>query len=211
MDCRMLFEALGGDVNLPFDTPACLWALSKDLKGALHTEVGREPVEGGVSPWPLTRIERCPEAECGVAIRDMTMKLEVTSFRCDSEIGRLFDGVIDGRVVAAHGWHAEADRLGRDVHCGGFQWNAEAGQGRGGLHGVSEACTHAAREECVVPHHWEGTLFGMVEDVAKFRGGTALVVASYMLDAVYVEEESREERRIIPVQGTLEGVVIQPC
>ncbi len=213
MDCRLLFEALGGDVNLPFDPPACMWALSKDLKGTLHTEVGREPVEGGLSPWPLTRIDWCRKFECGVAIRDMSMKLDVSSYECDSEIGRMFDGGIGGRVVAAHGLYGDADRLSRDVHCGGFEWETEAAQGRGGLHGVSEACTHAAREECLVPHHWEGTLFGKFEDVARFEGGTALVVASYVLDMVSADEEPSEEegRRLIRVKGALEGVVIQPC
>ncbi len=126
MDCRLLFETLRDDVNLPFAPPACLWTLSTDLEGTLHTEIGREPDLGGLSPWPLTRIERCRRHECGVAVRDMTLDLSATSFRCDSDIGRLFDGDMQGMVVAAHGWHAEAERLGRDVHCGGFNWRTEA-------------------------------------------------------------------------------------
>lgn len=63
-----------------------------------------------------------------------------------------------------------------------------------------------------MPNHWEGMLFGKFEDVTRFEGGTALVVASYVLDVVYFEEEAPDpERRLVPVKGALEGVVIQRC
>ena len=104
----------------------CLDELSKDLEGELV----------------LVESERaqCEELDCRTLVVEQQIRAKVWSHDCDSELGKLFDGLLavrDLTTIYAHGSGTH-----RGFHAGTFLWRASVGIVQGQLRGMTNEGTH---------------------------------------------------------------------
>lgn len=184
------------DARELWERRVCLEPVSKNLRGELRLLDGER--------------QECEEPRCLTLKTDHLLKLEVHSHEpCDSELGRLLDGVLVVRRLV----HALADGtgLGRGLHTGEFQWAGAGVRVAGRLSGMTNVGTHRQPpfdpcQECRAPGYMEGRLCGRIERAEDGRLVGCQVTAAYRL--LFEASEGFQDSG---VRGTLEGLVVCSC
>jgi hypothetical protein len=177
----------------------CLDPVSKDIRGEL-----------GLLDRDLQKCERPP---CETLKTDHSLKVRVGSHQpCDSEHGRLLDGVLFiRRLVTA--WSSPSPEA-RGIHTGDFTWTDGAlGAFRieGRMSGMTNVGTHREPafdpcQKCQAPGFMEGRLCGRIVRAADKRLIDCQVVAAYRL-----RFDPSSGFGDSAVEGTMEGVVVCSC
>ncbi len=174
------------------DHIVCVEPMSKNLGGDLDL-LESEP-------------EECEKLECRTLEAVHRFRFEVGGHDCDTEVGRLFDGILHGTL--SHKF-TDADGRLRGVHEGA--WRLRGGVIAGGrLSGVTNAGTHRepvfdACQKCEEPGVMEGMLIGRVlKGPSRFRG--CEIRAAYRIRFEADEKGGSGEAR-----GTLEGGIVCFC
>ncbi|HEV3000632.1 MAG TPA: hypothetical protein VGW75_07825 [Solirubrobacteraceae bacterium] len=175
------------------DRVVCVEPISKNLTGALDL------VESA--------LERCEKLECESLETYHRFRFEVGGHDCDSEIGRLLDGLLHGTLVHKF---AEGKGTMRGVHEGSWRLRG-AVLAAGRLRGITNAGTHRepAFEPCQKCHHpgvMEGILYGKVR-----RADTSRFVGCEIRAAYRIAFEADEQGGGGDARGTLEGGLLCPC
>ncbi len=173
----------------------CLDELSKDLAGEL-TLVESEQ-------------ESCQPLDCRTLVTVHMIRAKVWSHDCDSERGKLFDGLFTVRdltTVYAHG-----SGLNRGSHAGTFTWRTSAGVVQGRLQGMTNEGTHREPafdgcQKCGDVGVMEGRLCGRLVRSADPK------LAGIQLTAAYrFAFEPNEKGGDGELRGTIEGLLIRTC
>ena len=173
----------------------CLDELSKDVKGELTII----DVDGHV----------CRELDCKTLVVEHLLRAEVFSHRCDSELGKLFDGqmiIRDLTTVFAGG-----SGLRRGMHTARFQWRTAIGVVQGRMSGMTNEGTHREPafkgcQECGEIGVMEGQLCGRVTRAKDPALRGVQVTAAYRF-AFEPNEKGGEGG----LAGTIEGMVVRNC
>jgi hypothetical protein len=185
------------DPRLIRDERMCLYAVSKNLKGALR------PSEADV--------EECEERKCKTLKTVSLLELAVTVNRgCDSREARILNGKLIARDLASA--YVAADGRERGYHGATFRWQGTNLLVTGTLSGVTNAGTHRkpfdpACQECRAPGFLEGRICGLIRRAPTRAFIGCNVIGIYKLRAGDVGERGPEG----PVQGVIEGLIVCGC
>lgn len=184
------------DARRLWNQRVCLEPVSKNLRGELRL-LDRER-------------QQCEESDCRTLKTDHMLKVEVHSHEpCDSDVGRLLDGVLFvRRLVSAM---SDGTGEGRGLHTGEFRWVGADFRIEGHLSGMTNVGTHRepvfqACQECHAPGHMEGRLCGRIVKAKDKRLVGCQVTAGYRLHF-----DPSEGFQDTGIEGTLEGLVVCPC
>lgn len=173
----------------------CLDELSKNAEGELRLLDAE--------------VHECRKLDCRSLTADHLLELSLSSYRCDSDLGRLFDGKLISKDLTTV--FARGTGLGRGLHTATFTWKSSAGLVQGHLSGMTNEGTHREPafqgcQECDQQGVMEGRLCGRVVRPAKPELRGAQVTAAYRF--AFEASEKAEGGRVV---GTLEGLVVRSC
>jgi hypothetical protein len=175
----------------------CLSALSKNLKGELR-------------PLQHER-ERCAKLRCVTLKTIHFLQLKVnTNQPCDSQTGRLLDGVLSVRNLATAFEGGDGTR--RGVHEGDFIWKGSAITAVGTLSGITNAGTHREPifkpcQTCDAKGFMEGRFCGTIRKAARRQLVGCQVIGTYRFHF----DPNRTEGGQGGIGGTLEGEIVCAC
>lgn len=154
-------------------------------------------------------LHHCPQLDCRTLTAEHLLELTLSSYRCDSEMGKHFDGTLISRDLTTV--FAGGNGLGRGLHTATFTWKSAAGLVQGRMSGMTNEGTHREPafkgcQECDQRGVMEGRLCGRIVRPALPQFRDAQVTAAYRI--VFDPTEEAVGGR---VRGTLEGVVVRSC
>ncbi|HEX8083557.1 MAG TPA: hypothetical protein VF529_04650 [Solirubrobacteraceae bacterium] len=176
------------------DTIVCLKPMSKDMRGELDL------VE--------SELEQCEKLDCETLEARHRFKFEVGGAgECDSEIGRLLDGVLYGTLTHKF---VDGNGMRRGVHEGSWRLKgAVVASGR--LTGVTNAGTHREPvfepcQKCEAPGVMEGMLTGTIRgpETSDFLGCRIRCAYRIRFDPSKSGGDGA-------ASGTLEGALVCTC
>jgi hypothetical protein len=174
------------------DHIVCVKPISKDLRGGLDLAD--------------SDIETCKKLDCETLEAINRFRFEVGGHDCDSEIGRLLDGILIGSMVHKF---TEANGERRGVHEGVWRLRG-AVRASGRLTGVTNAGTHRepafdACQKCDSPGVMEGMMTG------RITSGTSQFVGCEIRCAYRIRFDPSEKGPDGDAQGVLEGGLVCTC
>jgi hypothetical protein len=177
------------------DRVVCLYPVSKNLEGELRLVESER--------------ERCRKRDCLTLEAVHRLELRVFSHDCDSEAGKLLDGLL-GSGELVHKF-VDGDGNNRGVHEGPFRWRGDGLLVRGRLTGVTNVGTHRAPvfdecQRCDERGVMEGMLLGRIVRARDRRLEGCEVRAAYRL-----RFDPSTEGGSGAVRGTLEGAIVCDC
>ena len=183
------------DPQKVYEQPACLFALSKNLRGNLEVQDRQN--------------RGCDEPTCSSLRWMTTLDAELSTFACDHPEVVSLDGRLQVRRLAFA--FAGAESAYRGLHSGDFEWRTPVGLiTRGRMSGTVNAGTHRGPvfpscEQCHEPGFLLGRLCGRIVEAPPTHGQLlgAYVLASYRI--------SFDVGGGGTIHGTLEGAVTQTC
>ncbi len=173
----------------------CLDEVSKDVKGELKI---------------IDVDERaCDKLGCKTLIVEHLLRAEVFSHRCDSELGKLFDGTLVVRDLTTV--FADGSGMRRGTHVARFQWRTAIGIVQGRMSGMTNEGTHREPafkgcQECGDVGVMEGQLCGRVVRAKDPAMRGVQVTAAYRF-AFEPSDKGGEGG----LAGTIEGVLVRNC
>ena len=174
--------------------PICLENVSKNLSGELNRLTGRR--------------QECEEPKCLTLKTVHTLRLEVRSHDCDSEVGKRLDGdLIVPRLVHA----MDTDGNGRGLHTGSFLWDGDGIDVEGELSGMTNLGTHRRPvfddcQRCDERGVMEGRLCGRIVDAKRKE-----LIGCRVVGAHRIRFDHSNSFQDTAVRGTVEGLVVCPC
>ncbi|GAA3643878.1 hypothetical protein [Microlunatus ginsengisoli] len=173
----------------------CLDELSKDVKGEL-TIIDLDD-------------HSCKKLDCRTRVVEHLLRAEVTSHRCDSELGKLFDGQLIIRDLTTV--FAGGSGLRRGIHAARFQLRTAIGIVSGRMSGMTNEGTHREPafkgcQECGDVGVMEGQMCGRVSR-AKDPAMRGLQLTAAYRFAFEPDEKGGNGG----LAGTIEGVVVRTC
>jgi len=173
----------------------CLDELSKDAAGELTLL--------------QSEVEPCRSLDCRTLRTEHLLRAELTSHRCDSELGTLFDGRLVCKDLTTLFVDGDGER--RGTHAGTFAWKSSAGLVTGDLRGMTNEGTHREPafdgcQSCDERGVMEGRLCGSLVRPADPRLTGAQVTAAYR-----IRFDPGADGGEGAVRGTVEGVVVRSC
>ncbi|MEL6983257.1 MAG: hypothetical protein AAFO29_12605 [Actinomycetota bacterium] len=174
--------------------PICLSAVSKNLSGDLHRLAGKR--------------QDCDEPDCVTLKTVHALRVDVSSYDCDSEVGKR----LDGRFVVPNLVHAlDTEGHGRGLHTGSFLWDGTGIEVEGEISGVTNLGTHRRPvfddcQQCDERGVMEGRLCGRIVEADREELIGCRVVAAYR-----IRFDPSESFQDTGVTGVIEGMVVCPC
>jgi hypothetical protein len=178
-----------------YDLKACLYELSKNLKGRLRQI--KEDSQSCTTPSTCATLKTKHE---------LNVQVKTTGSPCDSARGRK----LDGRLVVKELIHGLInDGLGRGYHRGYFWWfdTATSLIAEGTISGITNAGTHRKPlndcELCNIQGHMEGQIVGRIRK-GPLKGCEIYGIYLFSFNPSTTFNSP-------PVTGTLEGVIECVC
>jgi hypothetical protein len=179
------------------DERMCLFAISKDAKGALRLEDAE--------------VEECEQRKCKTLKTVHLLELKLTAHRpCDAREARTLSGSLVSRDLTSA--FVNGDGKLRGFHGGTFRWQGASLLATGTLSGVTNAGTHRkpfdpACQECNAPGFMEGRFCGVIRRAPDRTLVGCNLIGIYKLRVADPSSKGGEG----PLQGVIEGVVVCPC
>jgi hypothetical protein len=189
------FDVCGGSPSDLLASTLCLDDVSKDVRGELI------PVDA--------EVRDCRDPECRSLTAEHALSVELSSYGCDSELGRLLDGRLVSKDLVTVFVGGSGER--RGMHGATFRWRTASALIDGRLSGMTNEGTHREPafdpcQPCDARGVLEGRLCGRVVRAADPALAGAQVFAAYRL-----RFDPDERGGSGAVAGTLEGVVVRTC
>jgi hypothetical protein len=182
------------DAGVLADKVICLTEVSKDVKGELRRLDAERQV--------------CEKDRCVTLKTDHTLVLEVTSHRPCDRVPALDGRFVVRRFVTAF---ADGNGLRRGLHTGAFTWIGAGLRVTGTMSGLTNEGTHRepafkACQTCDETGVLEGRLCGQV-----VRAEDPALLGSAVTAAYRFRFEASEDAKDSPVEGTIEGLLVEAC